>query len=284
MERTENHPAATRSRRFYTGVTLAGALSAITGVISYEHGLEVARWLGNHGLVAYLVPLVPDLLIASASLTLLEASAMRSRRPWIAMAGLVAGIGWTVAMNIGAGWHEGPGGRVLNAGIPLAFVLTFESLLWLIRRGRGATGPGGSPATSSQQQPAGPLDTMAALRALLDSDSQRKLAELLKIDRNKVQAWSAMTKQAAEPAAPGPPAGTAPDASSSGPAGASRGQDGKSAVDPRRRAEHGSRPEPRPAGVASPQFQAAPAGATPDGPFPGAGRPAASVNGQAAGG
>jgi len=128
--------AARSIRRPAAGLGLA-ALSAITGVISYEHGLDVARRVGNGGIVAYLVPLVPDLMIVTSSLTLLEASAARARRPVMAMLALVAGVGWTVAMNVAAGWQHGWGGALLAAGIPLAFVLTFESLLWLFRSGRG---------------------------------------------------------------------------------------------------------------------------------------------------
>jgi hypothetical protein len=173
-----------RGRRLLAALT-AAALSAITGVVSYNHGLDVVRWTGTTGIVAYLVPLVPDLMIVTSSLALIEASAMRITRPPTAMAGLVAGIAWTVAQNVAAGWRNGPGGAVLAAGIPLAFVLTFESLLWLYRSRRQMAAP-----DSSGQDQAVPLpSTDEALRTLLATDSQRGLADVLGIPKSRVEAW-----------------------------------------------------------------------------------------------
>jgi hypothetical protein len=193
-----------RSRWLITGILLAGALSAITGVISYNHGLTVARETGNTGMVAYLVPLVPDLMIAMSSLVLFVASTTQVPRPKPAMAALVAGIGWTVAQNVAAGWHQGAGGRTLDAGIPLAFVLTFESLLWLFRRGRGGASQAPVPAASSHDQPVQPPTAEAALAALLAADSERRLAEFLRVDRNRVQGWKRQLAEVAEQAAPDP--------------------------------------------------------------------------------
>ena len=188
---------ATRSRWLLAGVILTAALSAITGIVSYQHGLYVARLTRNTGLVAYLVPLVPDLMIAMSSVTLIEAARF-SRRPPTAMVALVAGVGWTVAQNIAGGWQGGTGGRLIAAGIPLALVAAFESLLWLLRNARRADGQ--PPA--GRVQPDEPLSTEAALRVLLASDSQRQLAAVLKVDRSRVQAWA---RQVAEPAEAVPP-------------------------------------------------------------------------------
>jgi Protein of unknown function (DUF2637) len=166
-------------------VSLA-ALSAITGVVSYEHGLEIVRLVGNAGLVAYLVPLVPDLMIVSSSLTLLEAAAMRERRPVMAMLALAAGIGWTVAMNVAAGWRHGTGGALVAAGVPLAFVLTFESLLWLYRRGRDGgfpLEPAAVPATCDHEPP---LDLDAAIRAAAAHLSKRQIAIAFECGRPRV--------------------------------------------------------------------------------------------------
>lgn len=179
-----------RSQWLPAGVTLAAALSAITGVISYQHGLYVARLTRSTGAAVYLVPLVPDLMIAMSSVTLIEAS-RQHRRPVTAMVALVAGIGWTVAQNIAGGWEGGWGGRLIAAGIPLALVATFESLLWLLRNRRRAAG---EPA-GNQSQPAVPLTTEAALAALLASTSQRQLADLLGVPRSRVQAWASPPAQ-----------------------------------------------------------------------------------------
>ena len=181
------HPG--RTRWLTTGITLAAALSAITGVISYKHGLDVARTTGNAGLVSYLLPLVPDLMIAMSSLVLFVNSIMDAERPRAAIAALVAGIGWTVAQNVAAGWHQGWGGRVIDAGVPLGFVLTFELLLWLFRRFRKAVPDDAAAVGGEQPGSPEPLDTMAVLRRLLASESERNLAFILKVDRMKIRAW-----------------------------------------------------------------------------------------------
>lgn len=191
----------TRTRLALAGLTSA-ALAAITGVISYRHGLDVVRMVGNRGLVAYLVPLVPDLMIITSSLTLMEASALREQRPAMAMVALVAGIGWTVAVNIAAGWRGGPGGALIAAGIPLAFVLTFETLLWLIRRGRGGVLAATVPATSSQEEPPEPPTTREALAQLLATGSRRGLADALGVPPSRIETWK---RQVAEPVAEAAP-------------------------------------------------------------------------------
>lgn len=137
------------SRRVVAVSTLV-ALSAITGVVSYEHGLDVVRAVGNTGIVAYAVPIVPDLSIVAASMTLLEASALGRKRPLAAMAALVVSIGWTIAANVVAGTHGGPGGALIAAGIPVVFLLTLEALLWLVRNSRPAVSedvPADAPVT-----------------------------------------------------------------------------------------------------------------------------------------
>jgi hypothetical protein len=182
-------------------VALAAAVSAITGYVSYEHGLDVARRTGSTGLVAYLIPLVPDLLIAMSSVTLVEASKRRDRPP-AAMLALVAGIGWTVAQNIAGGWHGGIGGRLIASGIPLALVATFELLLWLLRHSRTAV----AAPLPDQAQPPAPLSTEAALAALLKSASQRELERVLGVPRSRVQAWDRQLREPVPEAASAAPA------------------------------------------------------------------------------
>lgn len=174
------------TRRRVTAVLVLAALSVITGVISYEHGLIMARETGNAGLVSWLLPLVPDLMIVGGSITLVEASARKLDRPLAAIGALVAGIGWTVAQNIAGGWHGGAGDRVVSAGIPLAFLVTFESLLWLLRQGRQAA----AAATGNQDGPPAPETVADGLKLLLSTASQRQLADALGVPRSRVQAWA----------------------------------------------------------------------------------------------
>lgn len=204
MDPTDNPSVAAsqpgRSRWLVTGIVLAAALSAITGIISYNHGLDVARTTGNEGLVSYLLPLVPDLMIAMSSLVLFVDSLMDAERPGTAISALVAGIGWTVAQNVAAGWHQGWGGRIIDAGIPLGFVLTFELLLWLFRRFRKPDAAIISASAGAIAPDPEPLGTMAALEALVASTSERELAFILKVDRMKVKAWKGQMETAsAEP-------------------------------------------------------------------------------------
>lgn len=209
MDLTKNPPPAAtapgRTRWLTTGIVLAACLSAITGVISYKHGLAVARTTGNAGLVSYLLPLVPDLMIAMSSLVLFVDSLMDAERPRTAVAALVGGIGWTVAQNVAAGWHQGWGGRVIDAGVPLGFVLTFELLLWLFRRFRKAAPEASPEASVSEPESPEPLDTMALLAALLASETERNLAFILKVDRMKVNAWKSQLKTASEELVEGEP-------------------------------------------------------------------------------
>lgn len=176
---------ASRSRRHVAGWGLA-ALSAITGVISYNDGLDVVRQVGIAGRVAYLIPLVPDLMIVTSSMTLIEAARSRQRRPFLAMLALAAGIGWTVAMNAAAGWHHGPGGVLLLGAVPVAFVLTFETLTGLVRRGRGGASVSPVPAAPGQPEPAPLLSLDDAIAAAGPHMSKRQIAAAFEISRARV--------------------------------------------------------------------------------------------------
>lgn len=164
------------------GLALSAGVATITGIISYRHGLDVAVVTGNGGVVAILLPLVPDLIIAMSSLVLVVASAIGAGRPPAAIAALVVGVGWTVAQNVAAGLRNGPGDAVLSGGIPVAFVLTVELMLWLVRNVR-------RPDPSRQPEPGTTMTSDAALRALVESDSERQLEQLLGVPRSRVQAW-----------------------------------------------------------------------------------------------
>ena len=58
------------------GLPLAG-LAAITGIVSYLHALTVVTWTGSTGLVAHLIPLVPDQLIVCGSVALMAVAFSR---------------------------------------------------------------------------------------------------------------------------------------------------------------------------------------------------------------
>jgi hypothetical protein len=194
-------------------------VSAIAAVVSYFHALAVVQHAGARPPVAYLVPFLADLVILGASAALLDASRQDQSRPPLATVALVAGIGVTLAMNVAAGWGNGPAGAMVAGWPAAAFILALESLAGILRRGRGASSPiapDGPPSTSSHPEP---LSTEAALAALLDSASQRQLAELLGVPRSRIQAWTGRLDPVAGelppggvPDPPGAPGGATPPA------------------------------------------------------------------------
>lgn len=192
---------------FLGGLMLAG-LAVITGVISYQHGLEVARTAGAVGIVAYLIPLVADLLIAASSLSILDANRHGNDWPLFAWLSLGVGIVVTVVMNVAAAWSQGNGPRLLNAVAPVALILSYETLMAMIRRHRKRAHGGGEPGHSeapADQCPHIPAETpeQAAVIAFLharDCDGSRptlrKHAEDWGIHRNRL---SELVKKVDEP-------------------------------------------------------------------------------------
>jgi len=137
------------SIRFMAGLSLA-ALAAITGIVSYLHALTVVYLTGSAGLVAYLIPFVADLMIVTASLAILDAIRHQAPKPPLAMVSLVAGIGSTLAMNIVAGLHISAGGALVAALPPVAFVLSLETLMGIVRLARAGDGASHLTATDGQ--------------------------------------------------------------------------------------------------------------------------------------
>lgn len=131
--------------RLAAGISLA-ALAGITGIVSYLHALAICRRAHNGVPVAYLIPFVPDLMIVTSSLALFDAARRHRPRPPLAVAALVVGVGSTIAMNVGSGLPYGLVASLIAALPAVAFVLTFETLLALLRGARAA-----QPETSGDQ-------------------------------------------------------------------------------------------------------------------------------------
>lgn len=212
------NPDPSRTTRSLGGISLA-ALAGITAVISYQHGLEVVRATGTRGFVAYLVPLVADLMIFASSLALLDAAQSDQPRPRLAACSLAFGIVATVAMNVASGWHHGYGGALVSALAPVALVLSYETLMGMVRRGRRQTTVHEAEAAEAgvaacpHGVPQGAEE--AALVAFLharDCDgsapSRRQVAEAFGINRNRL---GALVAEADQPAADEPGGDTAPE-------------------------------------------------------------------------
>lgn len=180
------------------GGTVLGALAILTGVISYQHGLEVVRASGTTGRVAYLVPLVADLLIAASSLAILYASKDGVRWPPLPWIGLVFGIAATLAMNVAAGLQHGKAGALVSALAPIALLLSYETLMDMIRRARNKAAEDTTTAhvEQSPQCPHGPaavgMDAavewfLHARDCLYEGPRYMPVAAAFKVDRNKLR-------------------------------------------------------------------------------------------------
>jgi hypothetical protein len=161
---------------------LVAACAGITGVVSYLHALYVCRWVGNHGAVAYLIPFVADLMIVTASLTLVEAKRVDNSRPWQAMLSLGVGVVVTIVMNVAAGLRLGAGSMLVNGLIPVAFILSLESLIVLLGKWRNAPLTD-EPATCGHRVP---LSLDEAILAAAPHMSKRQLAVAFHVGRGDI--------------------------------------------------------------------------------------------------
>ena len=89
-------------------------------------------------------------MIVTASLAILDAIRHHAPKPPLAMVSLVAGIGSTLAMNIVAGLHISAGGALVAALPPVAFVLSLETLMGIVRLARAGDGASHLTATDGQ--------------------------------------------------------------------------------------------------------------------------------------
>ena len=121
----------TATRRVTTGIVLAVGLFA--GSDSYSHIYTLARDHGQDIASAALLPLAGDGLIAAASSAMLVASRQGRDVPVLARVMLLAGIGATIAANVGYGLHAGITGALLSVWPVAAYVGCMELLTWMRR-------------------------------------------------------------------------------------------------------------------------------------------------------
>jgi Protein of unknown function (DUF2637) len=212
---TERPGPRTRAGKWTARLGLAG-VALIGAVVSYTHALPVILAADGHGHVSYFIPLLADLLIATATANVLDAMRNRERVPRLSLVAGGIGVVVTLGMNVASGSPHMWPPWLVNAWPPVAFVLALESFAGHIRRGRGGPllppDPGAVPVTSSHVEPPAPPTTEEALAALLGTGSQRHLAAMLGVPRSRVEVWGKRLAPVAEE----PPAGAAPVA----PAGA----------------------------------------------------------------
>jgi Protein of unknown function (DUF2637) len=117
----------TATRRVTTGIVLAASSE------SYSHIYMPARDHGQAIASAALLPLAGDGLIAAASSAMLVASRQGRDVPVLARIMLLAGIGATIAANVGYGLHAGTTGALLSIWPVAAYVGCMELLTWMRR-------------------------------------------------------------------------------------------------------------------------------------------------------
>jgi len=158
----------TATRRVTTGIVLAVGLFA--GSDSYSHIYTLARDQGQAIVSAALLPLAGDGLIAAASSAMLVASRQGRDVPVLARVMLLAGIGATIAANIGYGLHAGITGALLSVWPVAAYVGCMELLTWM----RGNTGMHPQARPASEDAAADAPDELARRR-----DSRTQPPDLL---------------------------------------------------------------------------------------------------------
>ncbi len=122
------------------------AVGLFAGSDSYSHIYTLARDHGQAIASAALLPLAGDGLIAAASSAMLVASRQGRDVPVLARVMLLAGIGATIAANVGYGLHAGITGALLSVWPVAAYVGCMELLTWM-RRNTGMH-PAARPASA----------------------------------------------------------------------------------------------------------------------------------------
>jgi hypothetical protein len=108
------------------------AVVAFSG--SWQHQYELSVRLGQAHWVAGMQPLSVEGLIAGATLVIWYAARYRHGFPWGAYLVLLAGVGQTVLMNLGAGYRWPWLGPEISVWPAVAFVAGYEMAVWMVRK------------------------------------------------------------------------------------------------------------------------------------------------------
>lgn len=124
-------------------VTAVVVVAGVAAVVSYAHMRHLAEQAGE-AWRADILPLSVDGLLVAASLVLLvrrKAGRRAGVLPWV---GLSLGVGASLAANIAAA-QPTILGRVVAGWPPVAFAVSFELLVAILRDGRAPTHEAGVP-------------------------------------------------------------------------------------------------------------------------------------------
>jgi hypothetical protein len=158
-------------------VTAVVVVAGVAAVVSYAHMRHLAELAGEQWR-ADILPLSVDGLLVAASLVLLvrrKAGRRAGVLPWV---GLSLGVGASLAANTAAA-QPTVLGRVVAGWPPVAFAVSFELLVAILRDGRPNTGgvSGVGPDDLDDAEPAG-FDAATGLPVGI---GRRRLAQELDI-------------------------------------------------------------------------------------------------------
>jgi Protein of unknown function (DUF2637) len=178
---------AGRTPTWWTARLSLAAVTGIAGVASYLHAYVVVQAADGQTFVARCIPVLADLVIASAAANLLDASRDGGRLPRLSVVAGIVGVVVTVAANVASGDPHSVPAWCVNVWPPVAFVLALESLVGHVRRGRDHSHYE-EYVTSGGEASQGPLDVPEVMRSLVAHyGSQRKASAELKIQRDHLR-------------------------------------------------------------------------------------------------
>jgi Protein of unknown function (DUF2637) len=137
-----------RADNWITGsaATVVAGVAGTAGWVSYTHALAVVRLAGETGPVAFAYPTFIDGTVYMSSMVLLLAARRKTDAPALAWWSLATGIALTLAANVYSMASHGLLGGVAGALPAVALVMSYELLMWLIRKRSAAPLPDTGPA------------------------------------------------------------------------------------------------------------------------------------------
>src|SRR5258708_13059192 len=153
------------------------AVALVAAIASYLHALVVVQAADGRTAVAWFIPLLAALVVASGAANVLDASRTGHSRPGWSMVAIGVGLAATLYANVAAGFPHLVPAWLVNVWPPVAFGLALESITGMVRRGRGEIKEDvGSflNLPASQDEPDEPPDLHADMAWLLSRHSQRQ--------------------------------------------------------------------------------------------------------------
>lgn len=125
-------------------------VAAIAAAVSYMHVYSMALAYGQPTMAAWLAPLSVDGMVAASSAALVAAARRGDQSPAVAKAALVLGVLATLAANAHSGSGHGIVGMLVGAWPAVAFILSTEVALGMVRRSaRAEPAPAELPAVTT---------------------------------------------------------------------------------------------------------------------------------------